>query len=110
MQNKLEQMPNVPNYYAFMHGPILLAAKTGTEDLAGLVADDSRWGHIAHGERLPIDEAPVIIADDVSEVAEKLEPVRNSPFTWKLSDIKMVNAEEIKLEPFFNIHDARYQI
>ncbi|HDR50108.1 MAG TPA: hypothetical protein ENN90_00605, partial [Mariniphaga anaerophila] len=92
MHNRLEQMPNVSNYYAFMHGPILLAAKTGTEDLAGLVADDSRWGHIAHGERLPIDEAPVIIADGISEIAEHLKPVQNSPFTWKLSGLKMLNA------------------
>jgi len=110
MQNRLEQMPNVPNYYAFMHGPILLSAKTGTEDLAGLVADDSRWGHIAHGERFPIDEAPVIIADDISEIAEHLKPVQNSPFTWKLSDLKLVNADEIQLEPFFQIHDARYSM
>ncbi|MFW5774550.1 MAG: beta-L-arabinofuranosidase domain-containing protein, partial [Tangfeifania sp.] len=110
MQNRLEQLPNVPNYYAFMHGPILLAAKTGMQDLAGLVADDSRWGHIAHGERLPVDEAPVIIADDISEISEHLEPVENSPFTLKLSGLKMLNAEEIVLEPFFGIHDARYSM
>ena len=50
----IEHMPNVPNYIAVMHGPILLGAKTGTEDLKGLVADDSRWGHIASGKKLPI--------------------------------------------------------
>lgn len=110
MQSRLEQLPNVSNYYAFMHGPILLAAKAGTENLAGLVADDSRWGHIAHGKRLPIDEAPVIIAGDISEITENLKPVNNNPLTFKLSDLKMVNAQEITLEPFFQIHDARYSM
>ena len=42
-----------------------LAAKTGTEDLKGLIADDSRWGHIPGGEKLPVDKAPIIIEDDM---------------------------------------------
>jgi len=42
MHNSIEHLPNVPTYIAFMHGPILLGAKTGTEDLAGLIAGDSR--------------------------------------------------------------------
>lgn len=110
MQHRLEQLSNVSNYYAFMHGPILLAAKAGTHNLAGLVADDSRWGHIAHGERLPVDEAPVIIANDISGITEKLEPVKSNTLTFRLSNLKMVNSEEIQLEPFFRIHDARYSM
>jgi uncharacterized protein len=110
MQHRQEQLPKVPNYYAFMYGPILLAAKAGTDNLAGLVADDSRWGHIAHGKRLPVDEAPAIIADDISEITKNLKPVQNKPFTFNLSGLKMINAKEIKLEPFFQIHDTRYSI
>jgi hypothetical protein len=30
----------VPNYIAILHGPILLGAKTGSEDVKGLIADD----------------------------------------------------------------------
>ncbi|MFC2129792.1 DUF4986 domain-containing protein, partial [Bacteroidota bacterium] len=63
MHTTIEHMPNVPNYIALLHGPILLGAKTGTEDLKGLVADDGRWGQIASGQRLPIDKAPIIIED-----------------------------------------------
>jgi uncharacterized protein len=110
MQHRMEQLPNVPDYYAFMYGPILLAANAGTENLTGLVADDSRWGHIAHGERLPVDEAPVIIADDISEITENIKPVQDNPFTFNLSGLKMINAEEIMLETFFQIHDARYSV
>jgi len=54
MENRLEELPNVPQYVAVMHGPILLAAKTGTQDMAGLIADASRWGHIANGPLIPL--------------------------------------------------------
>jgi len=110
MAIRMEQLPNVPNYFAFLHGPILLAAKTGTDDLAGLVADDSRWGHIAHGKRLPIDQAPIIIADNIVNLAEKLELVKNKPLTFSLENLKMINRQGIELEPFYKIHDARYMM
>ncbi|MGD9557994.1 MAG: beta-L-arabinofuranosidase domain-containing protein [Mangrovibacterium sp.] len=110
MANSVEQLPNVPDYIAVMHGPILLGAKTGTEDLSGLVANDSRWGHIAHGKRLPVDQAPIIIEDDISKIAEKLEPVEGKPLTFSASKIKMVNPVNAVFEPFYKIHDARYMI
>lgn len=110
MTKRLEKLPNVPNYFAFMKGPILLAAKAGTEDLAGLVADDSRWGHIAHGERLPIDQAPVIIENDISAVTGKMKPLKNKPLTFSIADLKMFNPLQSELEPFYQIHDSRYMI
>ena len=70
-------MPNVPEYIAFMHGPILLGAKTGTEDLKGLVADDSRWGQMPAGQKLPVDKAPIIIEDDRSKIVNELIPVKD---------------------------------
>ncbi len=110
MHTTLEQLINVPGYYAFVHGPILLGAKTGTEDLKGLVADDSRWGHIAHGEKLPVDKAPIIIEDDLSEIAGHLIPVKDKPLTFTASNIKMSNPIGLEFEPFSQIHDARYEI
>jgi uncharacterized protein len=110
MHNTIEQLPNVSNYVAMMHGPVLLAAKTGTEDLKGLVADDSRWGHIAGGAKLPVDKAPIIIEDDMSEIAEQIEPVKGKPLTFTASGLKLINFGKTELEPFFQIHDARYII
>ncbi|HEY6915416.1 MAG TPA: glycoside hydrolase family 127 protein, partial [Paludibacter sp.] len=110
MHNSVEQLPNVPNYLAIMHGPILLGAKTGTEDLKGLVANDSRWGHIAGGERLALDKAPIIIEDDFTKIADKLVPVKNKPFTFELPEIKLINPVKIELIPFYQIHDSRYMI
>ena len=74
MHNTIEHLPNLPEYIAFLHGPIVLGAKTGTEDLKGLLADDSRWGQIPSGKKLPIDQAPIIIEDNPSKIADELVP------------------------------------
>jgi len=109
MHNTIEHMPNVPEYIAFMHGPILLGAKTGTEDLKDLIADDGRWGQYAGGEYLPVDEAPILIEDDIQNIGNKLEPVKGKPLNFKLN-VKMINPIELTLEPFYQIHDARYMM
>ena len=111
MQTKLEHLLNVSTYVAFMHGPILLGAKTGTENLIGLVADDSRWGHVAGGQMLPIYQAPIIVEDDYSKIADKLIPVEGKPLTFTAPHINMVNTpNRIEFEPFYKIHDSRYMM
>ncbi len=110
MHNTIEQLPNVPEYIAFMHGPVLLGARTGTEDLKGLVADDSRWGQIPSGKKLPVDTAPIIVEDDRSKIANGLIPDKVSPLTFTAPALNMVNAEKVEFEPFFRIHDARYMM
>jgi DUF1680 family protein len=111
MHNTIEQLINVPTYIAFMHGPILLGAKTGTESLTGLIADDSRWGHIASGPMLPIDKAPIIVEDDRSKIAEKLVPVEGKLLTFMASELNIVNSQnKLEFEPFYKIHDSRYMM
>lgn len=110
MHNTTEQLPNVPSYIAIMHGPVLLAAKTGTEDLQGLIADDSRWGHIASGKKLPLDNAPVLIENNIDAVAGKLKPVSGKPLTYTFSDLRTMHADGLELQPFYKIHDARYMM
>jgi hypothetical protein len=87
----------------------LLGAKTGTEDLKGLVADDGRWAHIAGGERLRVDQAPIIIENSAEEIAGKITPVKDKPFTFSAS-FNIQNKAEIELKPFYAIHDSRYMI
>lgn len=108
MQNTIEYLPNVPEYIAILHGPILLGAKTGTQDMAGLIADDGRWGHIPRGERLPVDRAPIIIEENKSKIADKLSPVKGKPLNFTFSKLTMINPINVVLEPFYQIHDARY--
>ena len=108
---RIEHLPNVPEYVAFMYGPILLGAKTGTEDLRGLIAGDGRWEHIAHGRMLPVNEAPVLIANDIKKITDKLVPVQGNPLAFSMANLNIVNADkELILQPFFQIHDARYMM
>jgi hypothetical protein len=109
MRNTIEHLPNVPEYVAFLHGPILLGAPTGTEDLKGLIADDGRWAQHSTGAKLPIDQAPILIEDDLNGIPEKLKPVPNTPLQFSL-DVKAVNPIAAGLKPFFQIHDSRYMI
>ncbi len=109
MRNTIEHLPNVPEYIALMHGPILLGAKTGTEDLKGLIADDGRWGQYAGGIYLPIDKAPILVEDDLQNIGAKLEPIKGKPLNFKLK-VKMINPVELTLEPFYKIHDSRYMM
>ncbi len=110
MHHTIEQLPNVPNYNAFMYGPLLLGAKTGTEDLAGLVGDDGRWGHIAHGKKLPLDKAPMIIEDNTAALTGKLTPVAGKRVTFTAPKVNIINAVNTVFEPFYKIHDSRYMI
>jgi len=54
MRTRAEALPDGSHWVAFLRGPIVLAAPTGREDLAGLWADSSRWGHIGEGDQLYI--------------------------------------------------------
>ena len=109
MHNSIKYLPNVPQYVAFMHGPILLGMKTGTEDLAHLIADDSRFGQYASGEKLPLDGAPILIDNHIESLAGKLQPVAGKPLHFTL-DVRMENPIKGELQPFFEIHDARYMM
>ena len=109
MHNYIKYLPNEPQYIALMHGPILLGMKAGTEDLAHLVADDSRFGQYASGKKLPINEAPILINDNIEDIANQLKPIPGKPLHFTLST-KMENAIENELQPFFEIHDSRYMM
>ena len=109
MHNSIQYLPNVPQYIALMHGPILLAMKTGTEDLAHLIADDSRFGQYAGGKKLPIDQAPMLINANIEDIANTLMPIEGKPLHYMLNT-KMENGIHNELMPFFELHDSRYMM
>ena len=76
MHSSLRYLPNEPQYVALMHGPILLGMKTGTESMASLIADDSRFGQYAGGPKQPIDKAPILINNDIASIPSQLTPVQ----------------------------------
>ncbi len=109
MHASIEHMPNVPQYISIMYGPIALGMKTGTEDLALLLSDNSRFGQMAVGKKLPVDKAPYLIANKVDDIANDLEPIAGKPLHFNLKT-RMENKIEGELQPFFEIHDSRYML
>jgi len=85
MRTRAEGLPDGSHWVAFMRGPVVLAEPTGTNDLDGLWADSSRWGHIARGKLAPLDQAPMLAIDDLAAA----KPPAG-------------------LVPFYQIHESRY--
>ena len=109
MHNSIKYLPNLPQYIALMHGPIMLAMKTGTEDLVRLIADDSRFGQLAVGKKLPVDQAPILINNNLEDIANQLVPVAGKPLHFTLTT-RMENEIRNELMPFFELHDSRYMM
>ena len=96
---RLEYLPDGSNWGAFVNGPIVLAAKTSTDDLKGLFADDSRMGHETKGKLFPIDEAYALVGEPATYL-NRLKPANNLHF----------RLDSLTLQPFYEVHDARYQM
>lgn len=114
MHFSVEAMPNVPDYISLLYGPVVLAARMGTEDLEGLVADDGRWGHIASGRLLPLDGAPAIAGTADSALArlrKSAAPVDGKPLHYTCEGLfSQEEYRTLELEPFAGIHDCRYSV
>ncbi|MBO0950826.1 glycoside hydrolase family 127 protein [Fibrella forsythiae] len=96
---QLEYLPDGSNWAAFVNGPIVLAAKTSTADLKGLFADDSRMGHETKGKLYPITNAYALVGDPATYL-KGLKPASRLRF----------NLDTLTLQPFYEVHDARYQM
>ena len=112
MKVTMEELPNVPEYIAIMRGPILMGARMGTEHLDGLVADNSRWGHIAHGPLVSVFDTPLIIGSkqEIQERLEGMKPVEGKPLCYTVPGLFTDKYRDLQLEPFFRIHDCRYMM
>ena len=109
MYTHVEELPNVSDYVALMHGPIVLSAKTGTANLNGLVADDGRWSHIASGALESLDQAPML-ASKKEDIPSKVEPVKGEPMHFKAPYLFAAKKDaNLLLEPFYEVHDARLE-
>ncbi|WP_426483022.1 beta-L-arabinofuranosidase domain-containing protein [Chryseobacterium sp. R2ACT005] len=109
MHISAEQLPDHSNYYAFKYGPVVLAATYGTENQQGLLADDSRGGHIAHGPQIPLNEIPVILGNSV-EVVNHVKPSNNRPLNFAVTGLYPAEKFEkgLSLVPFYSIQAERY--
>ncbi|MBQ3658337.1 MAG: glycoside hydrolase family 127 protein [Bacteroidales bacterium] len=109
MHLSAETTPDGKPQYSFLYGPVVLAAKTGTDRQEGMYADDSRGGHIANGPQIPQYQMPTIIGDKNS-VLSHLKPVDGKPMTFALTGLSLPQFEGMNLVPFYTLYECRYQI
>jgi hypothetical protein len=110
METQLEYLPDGSPWASFVHGPVVLAAAMDSTDLRGLIADDSRMGHVAEGKFFPVDEAPVLLKDRIGDLSS-LKRVDGAPLTFEAGSlIEQENFSHLRLTPFHSIHDRRYMI
>ena len=110
MQLSTEQLADGSNYYAFLYGPIVLAARMGTEGVVGLFADDSRGGHIAQGDIIPLLDIPIIVTEP-DEILSKIEPIAGKKLRFQLNGLYTDDyTDGLELMPFYSLHESRYII
>lgn len=110
MELHLEQMPDNSPHYSILYGPIVLGAKMDTTNLIGLIADESRMGHIAWGPLYPIHNSPLLI-NDGREFTQNLKRTNPDSLIFAIqSNIYPDKYKNKALVPFFRIHDARYMV
>ena len=102
-----ETTPDGKPQYSFLYGPIVLAAKTGTDRQDGMYADDSRGGHIANGPKIPATQMPAMIG---GTALEHLTAVDGKPMQFRLSGVSLPGFEGMTLQPFYKLYECRYQI
>ncbi len=113
MKVTIEEMPNTPDAISILRGPILLGAKTSTDNMPGLIADDGRWSHIASGSLVSVFDAPYIIGErtEILSKLNQMKPVEGKPFTYTVPELFVQSQyKNLVLEPFYQIHDSRYMM
>jgi DUF1680 family protein len=111
MHTTAEYLPDHSPWVSFVHGPVVLAAATDTTDLPGLRAGGSRMGHVANGPLYPIDDAPVLVNRQPADLTASIRPVPGEPLTFTAAEL--IDAEKyrnLKLVPFYQLHDTRYMV
>lgn len=110
MHFELEELNYLPQYVSIVRGPVVMASRyESSAGLPGLIADDHRWGHIAHGELVSVFDTPLLIGkrSDLEKKLNSAKPLPGKPMTYK---VKGISDSEVTLEPFSGIHDSRYML
>jgi uncharacterized protein len=111
MHTTVERLPDGSDWVAILHGPLVLAAPSGSQDLAGLNADGGRMGHVAAGPTVPLDRAPVLLTT-AEQLPAHVEPdPAAGPLHFRLTKVVAPPVPAgLPLVPFFTVHDTRYQM
>ena len=113
MKVRLEELNHLPEYVSILRGPIVMAARFDNgAPLTGLVADDSRWGHIAHGPLVSVFDTPLLIGNrkDIVKKLNAMKPVEGREMAYRVAGLFDGKFSDLILEPFYGIHDSRYMM
>jgi DUF1680 family protein len=118
MTVRYEQCPNLKEYIAFKYGPILLGARTTSNDpddpsyeaLVHEYAEGERMGHAedSYTTKKNLATAPLLIGKR-SEVLARITPVAGKPLTFTI-DASREGSEawdKLTLEPYYSLHHSR---
>ena len=111
MSTTIEGLPDGSNWYAILHGPIVLASPTGKDNLDGLRAGPGRGDHIAFGPLVPMDSMPALLTtpSDLPKHVISASPNGTSQFRLNETAVPPI-PHGLPLEPFFRLQDSRYQM
>jgi hypothetical protein len=111
MRTIAEGLPDGSSWYSILHGPIVLASATGSEDQMGLFAGDGRSAHIAQGPLEPLDKMPALLTGAADLPRHVVTDPAVGPMHFRLIDVSVPGrVGGIPLEPFFKIQESRYQM
>jgi hypothetical protein len=112
MTTHVEPLPDGSDYYAILHGPIVLAAKTMPfegEEL-DFYADDSRMGHVPSGAACPLERSPILVAESPN-IAQHVRRVDADELRFRFDgSIEPDTLSDMELIPFFRLHHSRYMV
>lgn len=111
MRVEAETLPDRSPFVSFRYGPVVLAAKTGTQDLKGLFAGEGRGDHIAPGPMLPMSDAPTLIDGGTRRLADAVRRVASDELMFEIDGaVQPASFADLKLVPFSSVHESRYVI
>ena len=113
MHLSMTACPNYTDYVSFSYGPVLLGAKTTTNDLSGEFAGEGRMDHslASVGKQYSLTSAPMLIGNR-TDVLGKIKCTDQDSLYFSI-DTSLYNNEKwanLRLQPFFTIHEARYMV
>lgn len=117
MHLEAQRIPDGRDYLAFRFGPVVLASVTGTDDMDNLFARQGEHGghnQFAAGPLVPLTEVPRLIVEPDAAVESMVQPAADaadSPLSFRIvAEVVPDSFKDIRLEPFFRIHEKRYVI
>jgi len=105
MKLRVVRQAQCPGWVSLFNGPILLAGELGD---SGLQQKDFIGPYTPVKALLPINRAPMFVANTDTELLGHVAPVPGQPCTFRTKDL--AKPEDVTLSPFFRLHFQRYAI